>query len=419
MTPPNAGKESATKRSRHHPVPQHDDCWRDPEWRKRVRRRLLEWYRRHARDLPWRSDPTPYRVWVSEVMLQQTQVATVIDYYHRFLKSFPDVRALAEADPQLLLSHWEGLGYYRRARSLHAAARQIVEKHDGKFPETFDEVISLPGIGRYTAGAILSISRDKRLPILEGNTQRVFSRWIALESPPTDRAATNLLWQVAEAMLPVKRAGVFNQAAMELGALVCSPTAPDCDHCPVSRDCRARQAGLQDSIPGKVSRVNYEDRTEYAIVIAQPTDEQPTDEQPIEERGTGERAIEVRDRVPRSRRPRVARYLVRQLPEGRRWAGLWDFPRTTEQVFDSVEAAADGLSSEVGMSFSIGSRIATIRHGVTRYRIVLHVHEAFCTDPVSAPPRPWRFVSLKQLETLPMSVTGRKITALLQRQIDS
>ena len=401
MTRSNVGKESATKRSRRRSVspPQHDDCWRDADWRKSVRRRLLAWYRRHARDLPWRSDPTPYRVWVSEVMLQQTQVATVIDYYQRFLKSFPDVRALAEADPQVLLSHWEGLGYYRRARSLHGAARQIVEKHDGEFPTTFDEVIALPGIGRYTAGAILSISGDKRLPILEGNTQRVFSRWIALQSPPSDRAATNLLWQVAEEMLPVKRAGVFNQAAMELGALVCSPTAPGCDRCPVSRECRARQAGLQEAIPGKVSQVNYEDRTEYAIVIPQPTD--------------------VQGRASRAGRRRVRRYLLRKLPEGRRWAGLWDFPRTTEQSFASVDAAAAGLSSEVGVSFSVGRRIATIRHGVTRYRIVLHVHEASWTDPLSSPPRPWRFVSLKQLETLPMSVTGRKIASLLQRQIDS
>ena len=401
MTLPNAGKESATGRSRRRPVspPQHDECWREADWRKTVRRRLLAWYRRHARDLPWRSDPTPYRVWVSEVMLQQTQVATVIDYYQRFLKSFPDVRALAEADPEALLSHWEGLGYYRRARSLHAAARQIVDLHDGEFPTTFDEVIALPGIGRYTAGAILSISGDKRLPILEGNTQRVFSRWRALESPPTERAATNVLWQVAEEMLPVKGAGAFNQAAMELGALVCSPTAPDCDHCPVSGQCRARQAGLQDVIPGKVSQVNYEDRTEYAIVIAQPT--------------------EVRARSSRAERRRVRRYLVRKLPEGRRWAGLWDFPRTTEHSFASVGAAADGLSAEVGVSFEVGSRIATIRHGVTRYRIELHVHEASWTDPVLNPPPPWRFVSLKQLATLPMSVTGRKIASLLQRQIDS
>jgi A/G-specific adenine glycosylase len=362
-------------------------------------------------------------------MLQQTQVATVIDYYQRFLKSFPDVRALAEADPQLLLSHWEGLGYYRRARSLHAAARQIVEKHDGVFPETFDEVIALPGVGRYTAGAILSISGDKRLPILEGNTQRVFSRWIALGSPAVDRASTKLLWQVADEMLPVKRAGVFNQAAMELGALVCSPTAPDCDHCPVSQDCRARQAGLQEVIPGKVSRVNYEDRTEYAIVIAQPPEELATEVRTSEERAREDRdgapisartrSARTRSARPRSARPRVARYLVRQLPEGRRWAGLWDFPRTTEQTFSSVEAAADGLSSEVVVSFSIGPRIATIRHGVTRYRIELHVHEGCWTDPALTPPRPWRFVSLKQLEKLPMSVTGRKIASLLQRQIDS
>ena len=205
--------------------PLHDDVWQQAGWRSRVRRSLLAWFARHARDLPWRRQPTPYRVWVSEVMLQQTQVATVLPYYDRFMGSFPTVSDLAAADEQVLLSHWEGLGYYRRARSLHAAAKLIVADHGGEFPLQFDEVLALPGIGRYTAGAILSISDGQKQPILEGNTQRVFSRWIALRGTPTETANNRLLWQVAEKMLPRKDVGSFNQAAMELGALICTPKA--------------------------------------------------------------------------------------------------------------------------------------------------------------------------------------------------
>jgi A/G-specific adenine glycosylase len=365
-------------------TPAHDDIWRDASWRSRVRRRLLDWFGHNARDLPWRRNSTPYRVWVSEVMLQQTQVATVIPYYQRFLKSFPNVHSLADADEQELLSHWEGLGYYRRARSMHAAARQIAESHGGQFPDSFDDVLALPGIGRYTAGAILSISRDMRLPILEGNTQRVFSRWVALRGSATESAASKLLWQFAETMLPRKNPGTFNQAAMELGALVCSPKKPNCDQCPIRGMCRARIAGLQDEIPGKVSRVAYEDRTEFALLVS--------------------------DQRGKRKRPR---YLLRPLPEGGRWAGLWDFPRTTDASFDSAAAAAVELSLCVGAPISPGAKLTTIRHAVTKYRISLHVHFANIEESKQIPGRPWRYVSLAEMSKLPMSVTGRRIAKML------
>jgi A/G-specific adenine glycosylase len=321
-------------------------------------------------------------------MLQQTQVATVIPYYERFLISFPDIETLAAADEQTLLSRWEGLGYYRRARSMHAAARQIVDRHNGEFPETYHEVLALPGIGRYTAGAILSISRNLRLPILEGNTQRVFSRWVAIRGSATDTAANKLLWQIAETMLPRKNPGEFNQAAMELGALVCSPRNPRCGECPVAGICSARLAGLQEEIPGKVSRVNYEDRTEFALVVADP------------------RMGEKRDR-------RLMRYLLRPLPEGRRWAGLWDFPRTSGASYESPMAAAQQLSHELGVKISPGMRLTTIKHAVTKYRISLHVHAADLAEPKRVPSRPWRYVSLSEMAELPMSVTGRRIAKIL------
>jgi A/G-specific adenine glycosylase len=226
-----------------------------------------------------------------------------------------------------------------------------------------------------------------RLPILEGNTRRVFSRWIALRGSASDAAATKLLWQVAETMLPRNSPGAFNQAAMELGALVCSPKQPDCGQCPIGGMCRARVAGLQDEIPGKVSRVVYEDRTEFAMVIADP-----------------------------QRNKKTPRYLLRPLPEGRRWAGLWDFPRTTETSFGSVTAAECQLSEELGVKISAGMRIISVRHAVTKYRIRLHVHSARLDGSDRRPCQPWRYVSLAEMADLPMSVTGRKIAELLAEQ---
>lgn len=359
----------------------HDEAWLDSSWRSRLRRRLIAWYQQNARDLPWRRRPDPYRVWVSEIMCQQTQIATVLPYFDRFLAAFPSVVELAEADERELMRHWEGLGYYRRARSMHAAAKQIVQRHQGVFPESYDEVIALPGIGRYTAGAILSISRDQRLPVLEGNTQRVFSRWIAMAEPPGQTSANRLLWRVAETMLPRKQPGTFNQAAMELGSLVCVPRRPQCDRCPVRRFCAAHRDGVAEQIPGKGASVEYEDRTEFALVVGD----------------------------------RQQGYLMRPLPDGGRWAGLWDFPRPTAQTPGSAGEAADWLSGEIGQRVQSGARLKTIRHAVTKYRIVLHVHQA---EPAAADlgelPAPWRLVSDREIAELPLSTTGRKIAELLR-----
>ncbi len=312
-------------------------------------------------------------------MLQQTQVATVVPYYDRFLRRFPAIGDLAAASEEELLKHWEGLGYYRRARSLHAAAKKIVQQHDGVFPESFDEVLALPGIGRYTAGAILSIAQGQRLPVLEGNTQRVFSRWVALREPPAETRPTKLLWRIAESMLPRDGAGDFNQAAMELGALICLPREPKCHECPVRRSCRAHRDGLEDQIPGKLTKIVYENRTEFALVIADQTAE---------------------------------RFLMRPLPDGGRWAGLWDFPRPLEDGHDSAAAAAQWLSRQLGAATTVGSRLKTIKHAVTKYRISLHVHYATCDLPRNLPD-PWHFVSAQRMQTLPMSVTGRKIAELI------
>jgi A/G-specific adenine glycosylase len=310
---------------------------------------------------------------------------------------------LADADEQRLLKHWEGLGYYRRARSMHQAAKQIVEQHGGEFPASYEEVLALPGIGRYTAGAVLSISHDARLPILEGNTVRVFSRWVALRSPPRDNGARRLLWRIAEAMLPRQGSGSFNQAAMELGALICTPRNPKCAACPVRRCCRARLDGTQREIPGKVSTTQYEDRVESAFVIREPKRRQAASE-----------GFAGANRASGSSTERGAApaYLVRPLPEGVRWAGLWDFPRLTDAC-DSAGHAAAALTGLIGCPAIPGARLKSMKHAVTKYRITLHVHAATLGASDQRPGKPWRFTTLEDMQDLPMSVTGRKIAAML------
>jgi A/G-specific adenine glycosylase len=351
-------------------------------WRSSMRRQLIAWFAKNARDLPWRRHPEPYRVWVSEVMLQQTQVSTVIDYYHRFLAAFPDVTALANADEADLMRIWEGLGYYRRARLMHQAAKEIVKVYGGQFPTDYERVLALPGIGRYTAGAILSIATDAKLPILEGNTVRVFSRWVAMQEDVKSKEGVSQLWDIAESMLPRTEAGRFNQAAMELGALVCKPLAPLCDQCPVSRGCQAYRLGLQQTIPGKVTKMVYEDCREYAFVV------------PAVDQGG---------------------WLVHRIPDDERWAGLWDFPRVTGGVATGVNDAATIISRRTGAEILPLSHFKTIKHAVTRFRITLEVHQTRPIAAIDLAPvtGEYRFVTAGELAKLPLSVTGRKIAKQL------
>ncbi len=351
-------------------------------WRAKVRRRLLTWFERHARDLPWRREPTLYHVWISEVMLQQTQVATVVDYYNRFIAAFPTVSELAAADEEALMRLWEGLGYYRRARMMHQAAKQIDKQHAGSFPSDYQSVLALPGIGRYTAGAILSIATDARLPILEGNTMRVFSRWVGLRDDVKSKAGSDQLWTVATAMLPQRGSGQFNQAAMELGALVCKPVAPLCRQCPVASACEANRLDLQDKIPGKVTKTVYQDRREYAFLI--PTQGGAT-------------------------------WLIHRVPVGERWAGLWDFPRVTDGFSGSVATAAKAVSTRLGIDVKPMQKVSTIKHAVTRFRITLEIHVAQPVEEACLSPQTgeYRFAAVGQLSSLPLSVTGRKIVQIL------
>ncbi|MCE9589057.1 MAG: A/G-specific adenine glycosylase [Planctomycetes bacterium] len=263
-----------------------------PARRAALRRALLAWYRVHHRKLPWRSArPDAYHVLVSEAMLQQTQVATVIAYYERFITAFPTVHDLAAADEQDVLRLWQGLGYYRRARHLHTAARAIVGQHGGTVPDDVESLLSLPGIGRYTAGAVASIAFGRRAPILDGNVARVLSRWFAIEGVIDDPAVRDELWRLAEELVPEESPGDFNQAMMELGATVCTPRSPLCLTCPVASMCRANELGIVDRLPTK--RVKRKPtRVEYHAVAV--------------ERG--------------------GKFLFVQRPAKGLWAGMWQFP---------------------------------------------------------------------------------------------
>jgi A/G-specific adenine glycosylase len=348
-----------------------------------MRRRLIAWYRRHRRDLPWRRTRDPYCVWISEIMLQQTQVATVIPYYQRFLARFPDVNSLAVADEHEVLRHWEGLGYYRRARQLHRAARQIAADHGGIFPSAPADIERLAGIGRYTAGAILSIALDQPAPILEANTVRLHSRLLAVLDDPASRVAQNRLWHFAAALLPRRGAGELNQALMELGSLVCTPRAPRCGDCPLSRWCLARASGLEEAIPRATKKIAAEAVREGAVVVW-----------------------------------RGEHILLRCHPTGERWAGLWDFPRFPLQGESPLHVAAElgrSVAAQTGLQIVLGDPLTTIRHSVTRFRITLDVFHAQRAGGRlrSAAGGELRWLRPAELTDVALSTTGRKIARLI------
>lgn len=307
----------------------------------RFRRRLLHWFAQHARSLPWRQTRDPYAIWVSEVMLQQTQVATVINYFPRFLEAFPDVAALARADEQAVLRLWEGLGYYRRARALHQAAGKIQRDFAGLFPEDPASLATLPGLGRYTVNAVLSQAFDQRLPIVEANSQRVLCRLLAISDDPRTPTIQRRLWETAEELLPHEQVGQFNQALMELGALICTAAKPDCPGCPVAKYCLARQTGQQEALPHKSPPPRIETVQEVAVVVR-----------------------------------RADTVLLAQRPAQGRWANLWEFPHTPFEPQEPSSVAAERLLASLAIDATVGAEIMTIQHAVTRFRITLMCFDA-------------------------------------------
>jgi A/G-specific adenine glycosylase len=236
--------------------------------------RLLAWFERFGRkDLPWQLDRNPYRVWISEIMLQQTQVVTVIPYYERFMQRFPNVLTLANAPIDEVLQHWSGLGYYARARNLHKAAIQIRDRHNGVFPAQFDDVLTLPGIGRSTAGAILAQALDQSHPILDGNVKRVLARYFAIDGWPGDSAVATRLWSHAETLTPVKRVAEYTQAIMDLGATVCTRSKPLCEQCPLISDCEAHRLGRVNTFPASKPKKKLPVRAVQMLLLTNTREE--------------------------------------------------------------------------------------------------------------------------------------------------
>jgi A/G-specific adenine glycosylase len=317
----------------------------NPEKAKLLPDRLLGWFDNHGRkSLPWQQDPSPYRVWVSEVMLQQTQVATVIPYYERFVARFPTVAALAGASEDEVLHLWTGLGYYARARNLLHCAKALIEWHGGEFPTSIDAVTTLPGIGRSTAGAILALSRGERHPILDGNAKRVLARVFGIEGDPSAASVLKTLWSVAEVCTPRTRVAHYTQAIMDLGATLCMRTRPACTVCPLIEICLAAREGRQAEFPGVKQRRERPSR-EAVLLIAETGD-------------ASSRSV-----------------LVERRPAAGIWGGLWSPP----QFLNEAEALA-WCRQELGEVEDMES-LPPIDHGFTHFDLRLQPLRVRCTFP--------------------------------------
>jgi A/G-specific adenine glycosylase len=344
--------------------------------------RILAWYDQAARRMPWRGHPDPYAVWVSETMLQQTRVETVIPYFERWMMRFPGIAALAEASEQEVLATWEGLGYYSRARNLHKAARVLVDKFAGTLPSDPAALRRLPGIGRYTAGAIASMAFGLDVPTLDGNIRRVLARLFDVSQPADAPAGEKLLWALAEEYLPAGRAGDFNQALMDLGATVCLPRHPTCLICPLSSLCRARELGIQEQRPVLKPRVEVPHYTVTAAVLQ-----------------------------------RAGTVLLARRPSEGLLGGMWEFPGGKVEAGESLEDCLKReMREELGVQVRVGQAFGVYRHAYTHFRITLH---AFRCELVEGRPRPLQaaglaWVAPADLGNYPMGKVDRLIARRLQ-----
>lgn len=363
--------------------------------------RLLDWFERNARDLPWRRTGDPYAIWVSEIMLQQTQVKTVLPFWERWMRELPTIRSLAMAKPDRIHKLWEGLGYYTRVRNMQKAARAILSKHRGRFPIAFEDVIELPGIGPYTAGAICSIAFNQPRPILDGNVIRVLTRLHGIDGNPRHRIVNAQLWSLADSLVrqayacsrqtqpgqsalpgPIanrksqiakaRACSHLNQSLMELGSLICTPREPRCQDCPVANVCVARRKGLVGVLPRLAPRVAATRRRFVAFVL------------------------QHNDRV-----------LVRRRPAGGVNAHLWEFPNieVSNEDGDPVQACR----KELGITPSEPKHLSTIRHSITRYRITLDAFQILLNRQRRIRPGHGRWVPIKALQDLPFAGAHKKI----------
>jgi A/G-specific adenine glycosylase len=340
---------------------------------------LLPWFAANKRPLPWRRDYQPYHVWISEIMLQQTQMDRAVDYFLRWTGRLPDVAAVAAAREDEVLKLWEGLGYYSRARNLHAAARAMMERHDGQVPEAMDALLALPGVGRYTAAAVRSIAYGRDEPLVDANVARVFCRLFDLDAPVGEAATQRELWRLAGAMLPPGRAREHNQALMELGALVCTPRGPRCAACPLAPACEARRLDIAPHrpVPGKKKDI-------VPLALA-----------------TG--VLVHQGRV----------FVQKRAPDDV-WGGLWEFPGGCVEPGETpAQAVIREYMEETGFTVRVTAPLTVIRHGYTRFRVTLN---CFALAMDGAPPEPvlteavdWRWTTPPELAALAFPAGHRKL----------
>ena len=342
---------------------------------KRICRALAGWYDRNRRNLPWRDTQDPYAIWISEIMLQQTRVETVVPYFLRFLVKFPNAETLARAPLGEVLKVWENLGYYTRVRNLHKAAGEIVERFGGRIPDRWEEILRLPGIGRYTAGAILSIAFGRPVPAIDGNVRRVISRLFAIEESVDDTATQKRIEERVETLVPKRDPGRFNQALMELGAVCCTPKTPACPSCPLQDDCKARLQGIAHRLPLRGKKKSIPHREVVSAVIRD---------------GNG-------------------RLLIVQRPARGLLGSLWKFPGG---ILNPEENPVEGLAriarEELNIEIGVRSPLAAVKHVYTHFRITLTAFA--CTLRKGMPTgSPWRWASTGELEELPFSRADRLI----------
>ncbi len=349
--------------------------------------RLLEWYDIHGRILPWRESRDPYRIWLSEVMLQQTQVATMIPYYHRFIRAFPTAKALADAPGDGVLKMWEGLGYYNRCHNLLAAMRRVRDEYGGRIPETPDLFLALPGVGPYICAAVQSIAFGHCLAAVDGNVNRVVTRLFAMETEVTRAPVRRAIQRAVDAAIPSDRPGDFNQAMMELGAMVCTPRRPQCPRCPFHPLCAARILGRQEHFPvrGVKKRVPV-----YPVALAV-----------VVEKG---------------------RLLVQKRPDAGHLAGMWEFPGGRLRDGETHHMALKRtLFDELGITPQVGIQVGALTHAYSHFKVAIHLYLATMTEggitPKNGQPTAW--VTPEALDALALPAANRKLLPLLMAALES
>ncbi len=352
---------------------------------KNIGKRLLIWYDANKRDMPWRHTKDPYRILLSEFMLQQTQVDTVIPYYHRFLEAFPTVHHLAKAPQDKILKAWEGLGYYARARNLHKAAQAISLQFDGTVPNTYDTLKSLPGFGPYTTAAVLSIAYNKDHAVLDGNVIRVLTRLFNIHEDVTQNTVKKHLWELAESLLSKGHAGDYNQAIMELGATICTPKNPNCPTCPLVKVCEGFQANEHETLPIKAKKKPRPHHTWGAGIVWHNN-----------------------------------KVLITQRPQNGLLGGLWEFPAGTQQPNETLqETCIRGIKETVGIDIHIQDRFRSVKHAFTHFSITVHAFQCQYikgnTQTLTCDAFAW--VSLKELSDYAFTRTSRKLSDMLQQNM--